>query len=50
MFVGRLLRERGVLRGHSAQPELIAKLNHALMLNAHPTCVLSSSSYTCNEC
>jgi hypothetical protein len=44
VLLRRLLRERGVLRGDPAEPEFIAQLNHALMLDVHPTSAVISSS------
>jgi hypothetical protein len=49
-FLGRLLRQGGVLRRHPAQSQFIAQLQHALMLNAHEISAAISSSYTRSEC
>jgi hypothetical protein len=35
MFRGGLLRQRAILRGDATEPELIAQLEHTLMLDAH---------------
>jgi hypothetical protein len=49
-FLGGFLRQRGILCSDSAKPEFVAQLDHALMLDAHPTSAVISSSYTLSEC
>src|SRR5579863_1607063 len=50
VFLGGFLRQRGILRGHATEPKLIAELDHALMLDAHLSSAVISSSYTRSEC
>src|SRR6516165_11865527 len=35
LFLGGLLRQRSILRGQSAEPQFVAQLDYALMLDAH---------------
>ena len=44
MFRGGLLRQRAIPRGDATEPELIAQLEHTLMLDAHPRSAVISSS------
>jgi hypothetical protein len=48
--LGGFLRQRGVLCSDAAQPELVAELNHAPMLETHPITSVITSSHTLREC
>jgi len=44
MFLGGILRQRGILCGDPAEPQFVAQLDHALMLDAHSISAVISSS------